>query len=51
MKKFAESGSEKRENVNISKTGHAIHAQPDTIMHLTSDLIVLKCEANRTVTF
>ena len=51
MAKFSESGSEIRENVNISQTIHAIYAQTGTISCLTSDHIVFKYEVNRTVTF
>ena len=38
------------QNVNISKTIDAIHAQPGTIFQLISDHIVLKYEADCTVT-
>ena len=38
------------QNVNTSKTIHAIYAQPGTILRLTSDHIVLKYEADRMVT-
>ncbi len=49
--KIGESGSEIRENVNISKIIHAIYTQPSRILCLTSDHIVLKYGANCTVTF
>ena len=51
MKQFSESGSEIRENMNISETIHAIHAQMSTILCSTSEHIVLKYEVNHTVTF
>ncbi len=50
---IGESGSEVRENVNISNTIHAIYAQMGTILCLINEHIVSKHEVhvNRTVTF
>ena len=51
MKKFGESASEIRKNMNISRTIHAIYAQIGRILVPTSEHIVLIYGVNRMVTF
>ena len=48
---IGESGSEVRENVNISNTIHAIYVQISMILHRFGEHIVSKYEVHHTFTF